>query len=80
MDTIEIEKFKTFPTVETIESMISSSKILIKGKTNFLMTEKSIIVPAHMPYFVTPNGCFKMFLTVIKNGNENNSAQKMHHI
>jgi len=39
-----------------------------------------MIAPAHTPYFVTPNGCFKMIFTAMKNGYEKDTAQKTQHI
>jgi quercetin dioxygenase-like cupin family protein len=42
--------------------------IVIDGKPNLLLTGESIVIPAHSPNFVQPNGRFKMILTVIKSG------------
>jgi quercetin dioxygenase-like cupin family protein len=46
------------------------AEIVISGKANFLLTGQSIVIPAHAPNFVKPNGRFKMIMTVIKSGYE----------
>ena len=46
------------------------AEIVIGGISNFLDTGESIVIPAHSPNFVKPNGRFKMILTVIKSGYE----------
>ena len=46
------------------------AEIVISGVSNLLMTGESIVIPAHAPNFVKPNGRFKMILTVIKSGYE----------
>jgi len=44
--------------------------IVISGKPNLLKTGESIVIPAHAPTLIKPNGRFKMILTVIKSGYE----------
>jgi len=46
------------------------AEIVVNGKSNMLLTGQSIVIPAHAPNFVKPNGRFKMILTVIKSGYE----------
>ena len=46
------------------------AEIVISGVSNVLLTGESIVIPAHAPNFVRPNGRFKMILTVIKSGYE----------
>jgi len=46
------------------------AEIVISGISNLLLTGDSIVIPAHAPNFVKPNGRFKMILTVIKSGYE----------
>jgi quercetin dioxygenase-like cupin family protein len=46
------------------------AEIVISGKPHLLQTGESIVIPAHAPNFVTPNGRFKMILTIIKSGYE----------
>lgn len=40
--------------------------IVINGKSNFLVTGQSIVIPANSPNSIKPNGRFKLILTVIK--------------
>jgi mannose-6-phosphate isomerase-like protein (cupin superfamily) len=40
--------------------------IVIDGKSNLIVSGQSIVIPAHIPHFVKPNGRFKMILAVIK--------------
>lgn len=46
------------------------AEIVIDGTSNLLLTGESIVIPAHAPSFVVPNGRFKMIMTVIKSGYE----------
>ncbi len=46
------------------------AEIVIDDKPFFLKTGDSIIIPAHKSNLITPNGQFKMILTVIKSGYE----------
>jgi quercetin dioxygenase-like cupin family protein len=51
---------------------------IIEGKADFVIDKEShllqsgegIIIPAHTPNFIKPNGRFKMILTIIKSGYE----------
>jgi len=63
-----IEKTTAFDTF--IQIIDGNAEIIIDGKSNFLQTGQSIVVPAHTPNFVNPNGRFKMIQTVIKSGYE----------
>ena len=63
-----IEKTTAFDTF--IQIIDGNAEIVIDGKSNFLQTGQSIVVPAHTPNFVSPNGRFKMIQTVIKSGYE----------
>jgi len=40
--------------------------IVIDGESNLIVCGQSIVIPAHIPHFVKPNGRFKMILAVIK--------------
>jgi quercetin dioxygenase-like cupin family protein len=62
------EKTSAFDTYAQI--IDGKAEIVISGKSNFLLTGQSIIIPAHAPNFVRPNGRFKMILTIIKSGYE----------
>lgn len=63
-----IEKTTPFDTyVQIIEG---NAELVIGGISNFMNTGQSIVIPAHAPNFVRPNGRFKMIMTVIKSGYE----------
>jgi quercetin dioxygenase-like cupin family protein len=44
--------------------------IVISKKSNMMLTGQSIVIPAHSPHLIKPNGRFKMILTIIKSGYE----------
>jgi len=44
--------------------------IVIDGKSTALETGQGIIIPAHKPSHIKPDGRFKLLLTVIKSGYE----------
>lgn len=69
-DTGEGLSEKTIPFDTFIQIIEGTAEIVIDEKSYFLLTGQSIIVPAHAPYFVTPDGRFKMIQTVIKSGYE----------
>ncbi len=62
------EKVSPFDTYAQV--IDGSAIIVIDGKATKLETGEGIIVPAHSPNHVKPNGRFKMLLTVIKSGYE----------
>ncbi|HYV92624.1 MAG TPA: cupin domain-containing protein [Chitinophagales bacterium] len=62
------EKISPFDTFAQI--IDGSANIMIDGKSNVLQTGEGIIIPAHTPNYIKPNGRFKMLLTVIKSGYE----------
>ena len=61
---------KTTPFDTFAQIIEGKAEIVISGKSNFLLTGQSIVIPAHEPNFIRPNGRFKMILTVIKSGYE----------
>lgn len=62
------EKISPF---DTYAQIIDGSAIIeIDGKANTLKTGEGILIPAHKPSHVKPNGRFKLILTVIKSGYE----------
>ena len=61
---------KTSPFDTFAQIIDGQATIVIDGKSNLLLTGQSIVIPAHAPNYVKPNGCFKMILTVIKSGYE----------
>jgi quercetin dioxygenase-like cupin family protein len=63
--TVKTTPFDTFAQI-----IDGKAEIVISGESNFLGTGESIVIPAHAPNYVKPNGRFKMILTVIKSGYE----------
>jgi quercetin dioxygenase-like cupin family protein len=61
---------KTTPFDAFAQIIEGQADIVISGKSNLLQTGDSIVIPAHQPNFIKPNGRFKMVLTVIKSGYE----------
>ena len=61
---------KTTPFDTFVQIIDGQADIFISGKSNLLHTGDSIVIPAHAPNYVKPNGRFKMILTVIKSGYE----------
>lgn len=61
---------KTNPFDAFVQIIEGSAEIVINGESNFLLTGQSIVIPAHAPNFVKPNGRFKMIMSVIKSGYE----------
>lgn len=61
---------KTTPFDHFVQIIDGKAEIVINGESNQLMTGQSIVIPAHTPNFVKPNGRFKMILIVIKSGYE----------
>ncbi|HMJ46015.1 MAG TPA: cupin domain-containing protein [Ferruginibacter sp.] len=62
------EKSSPFDTFAQI--IEGKAEIVIDKKSNLLNSGQGIIIPAHSPNFIKPNGRFKMILTIIKNGYE----------
>ena len=61
---------KTTPFDTFVQIIEGKAEIVINGESHLLLTGQSIVIPAHAPNFVKPNGRFKMILTVIKSGYE----------
>jgi quercetin dioxygenase-like cupin family protein len=61
---------KTTPFDTFAQIIEGKAEIVIRGQSNMLQTGQSIVIPAHAPNFIKPNGRFKMILTVIKSGYE----------
>jgi len=62
------EKVSPFDTYAQI--IDGSALIVIDGKRTKLETGQGILIPAHKPSYIDPNGRFKIILTVIKSGYE----------
>ena len=61
---------KTSPFDTYVQIIEGNAEIVINGVSNLLKTGQAIVIPAHEPNLVKPNGRFKMILTVIKSGYE----------
>ena len=59
---------KTSPFDTYAQIIDGKAEIVIDNKSNLLETGQGIIIPAHSPNHIKPNGRFKMILTVIKSG------------
>jgi quercetin dioxygenase-like cupin family protein len=58
------EKISPF---DTYAQIIDGSAIIeVNGKASTLNTGQGILIPAHQPSHIKPNGRFKLLLTVIK--------------
>jgi hypothetical protein len=62
------EKASPFDTFAQI--IEGNAEIVIDNVSNHLESGMGIILPAHLPNFIRPNGRFKMIQTVIKSGYE----------
>ena len=61
---------KTTPFDTFVQIIDGQAEIVINGKSNLLVTGQSIVIPAHAPNLIKPNGRFKMIQTIIKSGYE----------
>jgi quercetin dioxygenase-like cupin family protein len=61
---------KTTPFDTFAQIIEGQAVIVISGKPHSLQTGQSIVIAAHSPNFIKPNGRFKMIMTVIKSGYE----------
>lgn len=61
---------KIIPFDKFVQIIDGKAEIVINGKSNFLNTGQSIIIPAHSSNTVKANERFKMISTIIKSGYE----------
>jgi quercetin dioxygenase-like cupin family protein len=61
---------KTSPFDTFAQIIEGKADIVIDNKSHLLETGMGIVIPAHAPNFIKPNGRFKMILTIIKSGYE----------
>ena len=61
---------KTSPFDTFVQILEGKAEIVIDKQTNLLESGQGIIIPAHSPNFIKPNGRFKMISTIIKSGYE----------
>ena len=59
---------KTSPFDTFAQIIEGKAEIVIDGVSSLLGSGQGIIIPAHSPNFIKPNGRFKMILTIIKSG------------
>ena len=69
-DTGEGLNEKTSPFDTYAQVIEGDAIIVVAGKETKLTSGEGIVIPAHKPNHVKPNGRFKMLLTVIKSGYE----------
>lgn len=63
-----MEKTSPFDTFAQI--IEGKAEIVIDNVSSLLQSGQGIVIPAHSPNFIKPNGRFKMILTIIKSGYE----------
>src|ERR1700727_886211 len=61
---------KTSPFDTFAQIIEGKAEIVIDNDSNHLETGMGIIIPAHSPNYIKPNGRFKMIMTIIKSGYE----------
>jgi quercetin dioxygenase-like cupin family protein len=61
---------RTTPFDTFVQIIDGKAEIVISGESTLMLTGQSIVIPAHSPNYVKPNGRFKMIQTVIKSGYE----------
>jgi len=61
---------KTSPFDTFAQIIEGKAEIVIDNISNFIGSGQGIIIPAHLPNFIRPNGRFKMIETIIKSGYE----------
>ena len=61
---------KTSPFDSFAQIVEGKAEIFIDKVSNLLHAGQGIIIPAHLPNCIKPNGRFKMILTIIKNDYE----------
>ncbi len=59
---------KTSPFDTFAQIIEGKAEIVIDKVSTLLKSGQGIIIPAHSPNFIRPNGRFKMILTIIKSG------------
>ena len=61
---------KTSPFDSFVQIIEGKAEIVIDKVSHLLGSGQGIIIPAHSPNFIRPNGRFKMISTIIKSGYE----------
>lgn len=63
--TEKISPFEAF-----VQIIDGKAEIVIDKTPHLLVSGEGIIIPAYSPNFITPDGNFKMILTIIKSGHQ----------
>jgi quercetin dioxygenase-like cupin family protein len=61
---------RTSPFDTFVQIIEGKADIVVSKVSNLLESGQGIIIPAHSPNFIKPNGRFKMISTIIKSGYE----------
>jgi mannose-6-phosphate isomerase-like protein (cupin superfamily) len=61
---------KTSPFDTFAQVIEGKADIVIENVSSLLQSGQGIIIPAHSPNYIKPNGRFKMIMTTIKSGYE----------
>jgi quercetin dioxygenase-like cupin family protein len=61
---------RTSPFDTFVQIIEGKAEVVINKISSLLLSGQGIIIPAHAPNFIRPNGRFKMISTVIKSGYE----------
>ena len=61
---------KTSPFDTFAQIIEGKAEIVIDKISHILLSGQGIVIPAHSPNYITPNGRFKMIQTIIKSGYE----------
>ena len=61
---------KTSPFDTYAQIIEGQAEIVIDKVSHMVKTGQGIVIPAHSPNYITPDGRFKMILTIIKSGCE----------
>lgn len=61
---------KTTPFDSFVQIIEGKAEIVINKVSHVIESGQGIIIPAHTPNFIKPNGRFKMISTIIKSGYE----------
>lgn len=61
---------KTTPFDTYVQIIDGEAELVIDKKSHHLVTGQGIVIPAHHPSLIVPNGRFKMISTIIKSGYE----------
>jgi len=59
---------KTSPFDTFAQIIDGSAEIVINKVSSILQSGQGIVIPAHAPNYIKPNGRFKMISTIIKSG------------